>query len=82
MSLGAVARYVVVVGFGPHHSALREGGHERTLVLLLARSGLHVAAVALRTAVLVVGTADRLKDDIISPDVPQILSDTIQSHLI
>lgn len=70
MSLGAVTWSVVVrvSGFGPYRSALREGGDERTLVLLLARSGLHVAAVALRTAVLMVGTANRLKEEKKNPE--------------
>lgn len=42
-------------------SAQRDGGGG-ALALLLARLGLHVAAVALGAAVLVVGTANRLEE--------------------
>lgn len=43
------------------HSAQRDGGRD-ALGLLLARFALHVAAVALRAAVLVVGAAHRLQE--------------------
>lgn len=61
----AVTWYVrVALGasrLGLHHFALREGEDEHIAVLLLACSSLHVAGVALRTAVLMVCTANRLK---------------------
>lgn len=56
-----------VSGLGPYHFALREGEDERVVSLLLARSGLHVAGVSLRTAVLVVGTANRLDQRAAAP---------------
>lgn len=55
-----VTRYIL--GLRPNHSAQRDGGVEDVPALLLACSGLHVAAVALRAAVLVVGAANRLED--------------------
>lgn len=50
-----------VRGLGPYHRTLRDAV-EQHLVLLLTRAGLHVAGVALWTAVLVVGTAHRLEN--------------------
>lgn len=49
-----------VSGLGPDYCALREAGDARGEVGLLARSRPHVAGVALRAAVLVVGAANRL----------------------
>lgn len=45
----------------PLHFTLRDDVSEHVEVLLFAGSRLHVAGVVVRTAVLVVGTADRLK---------------------
>lgn len=48
-------------GLGVQQPPLRDREDKRAAVLLLARARLHVAAVALRTAVLVVVTAHRLR---------------------
>lgn len=55
-----VTRYLSGLGLN-RHPALRDGG-THTLDLLLARFSLHVAAVALWAAVLVVGAAHRLQE--------------------
>ena len=58
----AVTWYVLCVPRpGPYHFDLREGLDQLIEVLLLTRSRLHVAGVALRTAVVVVRTANRLQ---------------------
>ena len=61
----AVTWYVCVIlsvpGLGLHHFNLREGVDQNIVVLLLAGSRLHVAGVALRTAVLVIRTANGLQ---------------------
>lgn len=67
----AVTWYVrLVLGaseLGPYHSALGEGVGRRAVVRLLACSRLHVAGVSLRTAVLSVGTANRLHQRAAAP---------------
>lgn len=51
-----------VSGLGLNHDSAQRDGGGGALALLLARLGLHVAAVALGAAVLVVGTANRLEE--------------------
>lgn len=65
----AVTWYVslAVSLLGTYHFALREGVYEHVVLLLLARSCLHVAGVALRAAVLVVGTAHGFDQRAASP---------------
>lgn len=67
----AVTWYVRLVrsisGLGLYHSALREAVDQHAVAFLLACSRLHVAGVSLRTAVLSVGTADRLDQRAAAP---------------
>lgn len=64
----AVTHCLILCGrHGLRHFALRDGAEEHIVALLLTGSYLHVAGVALRAAVLMVGTANRLEQRAAAP---------------